>query len=106
MVKASLVSADNIIASKTLINLSELADAICQITDSNIEVIKKSDIIVIAVKPAIVIQVLAEMLKEVPYEELKVKSFISIAAGVPLNIFETILPGISFIRGIMQVVSY
>jgi hypothetical protein len=46
IIKSSLVSPENVIASKTSITDS----AVCLLTTSNIEVAKASDIIVIAVK--------------------------------------------------------
>lgn len=87
---------DNIIASKTNVT----TEGICQITTSNVEVVQKSDIIIIAVKPGVVAKVLNELCSAVP-GDLTGKCFISIAAGVSLSALESSMTGcsnISFIR--------
>lgn len=73
-----MVNVDNIIASKTKIT----STGICSLTTSNVEVVEKSDIIIIAVKPGVIANVLAEINTSFGAEQLKGKCFISIAAGV------------------------
>jgi pyrroline-5-carboxylate reductase len=103
MINASLVTPDQIIASKTSIT----TDGICRLTQSNIEVVLASTIIIIAVKPAVVSTVLKEIsdfqktsdrVEKVKIVNLKAKCFISIAAGVSLDNLESLLIGNSFIR--------
>jgi pyrroline-5-carboxylate reductase len=61
---------------------------------NNIEVIKKSDVVVLAVKPKIVKQVLKEVKNSASRDQL----FISIAAGVQIASLEEELPNARFIR--------
>jgi pyrroline-5-carboxylate reductase len=53
----------------------------CRGTDSNLEVVRSADVLVLAVKPGHTAEVLAEIRSEVQPKHL----FISIAAGVPLK---------------------
>ena len=74
-------------------------DGLCRLTKINTEVVLQSDIIVIAVKPAIVSLVLDEIKASLSPEQLQSKCFISIAAGVSIDSLETKLSsGVSFIR--------
>jgi pyrroline-5-carboxylate reductase len=75
------------------------ADGLCRITNQNAEVVSQSDIIVIAVKPAVVSVVLEEIKASMSAEQLQSKCFISIAAGVSIDALQSKLtPGVSFIR--------
>ena len=90
------MSADNIIASKTNI----ITESVCPLTTSNVEVVKSSDIVIIAVKPAVVGTVLAELSTNFTPDELRSKTFISIAAGISISDLESKLgvTEVSFIR--------
>lgn len=69
-------------------NLQSLADAGVNIHQSNIEAIREADIIILAVKPNIIPQVLIEL-----YEQLRTDQLIiSIAAGITLGKLEAVLP--------------
>jgi pyrroline-5-carboxylate reductase len=92
-----LVNVDNIIASKTKVT----STGICPLTTSNVEVVEKSDIIIIAVKPGVIATVLAEINTSFDAAQLKGKCFISIAAGVSTEDLSSKMPnhsGTSFIR--------
>lgn len=90
------MSADNIIASKSNVT----TEGICRLTTNNVEVVLASDIIIIAVKPAVISTVLAELASKLTPDQLKSKSFISIAAGVSIDDLQLKLgiEGVSFIR--------
>ena len=92
-----MVNVDNIIASKTKVTSTGL----CSLTTSNVEVVEKSDIIIIAVKPGSIATVLAEINTSFGAEKLKGKCFISIAAGVSTEDLSNKMPNhndASFIR--------
>lgn len=89
LVKSGFTKASNIYAANNshMEKLKELQDetgiAICQ---SNIELVHKSDVIVMAVKPQSIKNVTAEI-----RESFGNKLLITIAAGVPIKVFEGIL---------------
>ena len=75
------------------------SDGLCRLTKINTEVVLQSDIIIIAVKPAIVSIVLEEIRTSLSPEQLKSKCFISIAAGVSIDALESkLFTGVSCIR--------
>lgn len=95
IVMSSIVRREDIIASKVTISSEE----ICHLTQNNAEVVLNSEIIVIAVKPALIPKVLGEIKEAVSAEILRTKLFISIAAGVSINDIELLLtPGVRIIR--------
>ena len=53
---------------------------------------QNSDIIIIATKPDAVKNLLTSLAKDIPHEEFSKKSFISIAAGIPLSALQSYLP--------------
>ena len=61
-------------------------------TNDNIEVVRQSDIIIIATKPDVVQSVLKDISDKMNPDEFYRKSFISIAAGVPISALESYLP--------------
>lgn len=61
-------------------------------TEDNAEVVRTSDVIIIATKPDIVGIALQEVASKLSAEEFSKKSFISIAAGVPIAVLEGFLP--------------
>ena len=91
LVSASFIETKNIMASDiSLPRLEHLRrNYKIKTTRDNREVVAKSDIIVLAVKP----QVFKKVLKEIQDLASTGKLFISVAAGVPLSVMEEILFG-------------
>ena len=91
LISSSFIEAKNIIASDIILpHLEHLRqDYKIKTTKDNREVVAKSDIVVIAVKP----QVAHKVLNEVHDLASDGKLFISIVAGVPIHIMEEILFG-------------
>lgn len=91
LINSSFIEAKKIIASD--ISQSRLdhlnREYKVKITSNNREVVKKSDIIIVSVKPQVIKKVLSEV-HDLAHEK---KLFISVAAGVPINIMEEILFG-------------
>ena len=89
LISASFIEAKNIIASDIALRRLEYLrqDYKIKITQDNREVVAKSDIVVIAVKP----QVTHTVLNEIHDLASDGKLFISVAAGVPIYILEEIL---------------
>jgi pyrroline-5-carboxylate reductase len=83
LVAARFTAADAILASDPLPASREAFSrtAGCRATESNLEVVRFSDVLVLAVKPGHAAEVLAEIRAEVQPKHL----FISIAAGVPMK---------------------
>lgn len=76
-----------------------ISEGVCYLTQSNAEVVLNSDVIIIAVKPALIPKVMGEIMGAVSSEILKTKLFISIAAGVAISDIELLLtPGVRIIR--------
>ena len=94
IISSSLVTSDKIIASKSKIT----DDGLCHLTTNNVEVVLASDIVILAVKPAVIGIVLAELASKLTNDQLRSKLFISIAAGVSLETLEEKIQGVSFIR--------
>ena len=65
----------------------------CYITQSNVEVYKRSDVVILAVKPFLINTVLEEI-----GGASSNKSFISVAAGFPISAIETVAPNARVIR--------
>ena len=86
---AKLVSSDRIYASDADISKLNLLQKTCKISTckDNCETVLNSDIIIIAVKP----QIVPAVLKEIK-NSIKDQLIISIAAGVPIETYETALP--------------
>ena len=96
LIDAGLSSADRITASDAV---ADRLEYICSevgvaTTSSNSEVVKKSEIIILAVKPNIVPDVLEDILSHIGDGHLVV----SIAAGVPLSRLQDGLPGSRIVR--------
>lgn len=91
IIKASLVAPSGIIASDTKVPTEgPLVTSGISLTTSNIDVVKASQIILIAVKPDVVGTILSEIVnsKALSDAELEGKCFISIAAGIPISAIE------------------
>ncbi|CAM1291213.1 Uncharacterised protein g67 [Pycnogonum litorale] len=90
-IRAGIIQPDKIIASSppsdSLI-VDEIGKLGCQTTHDNIEVVNRSDIVIIAVKPPIVPKVLAEVAPMVQSKHL----IVSIALGIPIRNLEQMLP--------------
>jgi pyrroline-5-carboxylate reductase len=89
LVAAGFTGADAILASDPLaVGRDSFAKASgCRSTASNLEVVRGADVLVLAVKPSHVAEVLAEISSDVQSRHL----LISIAAGVPLRTFAAAL---------------
>ncbi len=89
LVAAGFTAADSILASDPLaVGRDSFAKASgCRSTASNLEVVRGADVLVLAVKPGHVAEVLAEISSDVQSRHL----LISIAAGVPLRTFAAAL---------------
>jgi pyrroline-5-carboxylate reductase len=89
LVAAGFTAADAILASDPLaVGRDSFAKASgCRSTASNLEVVRGADVLVLAVKPGHVAEVLAEISSDVQSRHL----LISIAAGVPLRTFAAAL---------------
>ncbi|XP_064652785.1 pyrroline-5-carboxylate reductase 2-like isoform X2 [Lineus longissimus] len=87
--RAGLIRPENIIASDVFDGtLNKIAENGIKTTKKNREVVEKSDLICIAVKPNVVVPVLKEIAPFVTERHL----FMSIAAGVTIETMEKILP--------------
>jgi len=91
LLSASFIEAKNILASDVLTARLDYLhkEYKVKITGSNSEVVEKSDIILLAVKP----QAIEKLLNEVHHLSNDKKLFVSIVAGVPTSIIEGILNG-------------
>lgn len=106
IIRAHLVKPATIVAScSRIVSGGRLSATGVEVTTSNLEVVQRSDIIIIAVKPAVIPIVLKEIFdsKKLTVEELQNKCFISIAAGVSIATLESYFKaagfdGISIIR--------
>lgn len=87
---SGIVKPDNIIASspkQDVVYIEEIGALGCQTTYENSEVVERSDVIILAVKPPIVPKVLAEVSSMVTKQLM-----VSIALGIPLRNLEQMLP--------------
>jgi len=93
---SKFLNPDNIIATKSSTeNLEQISTELkIKIILDNIEAVKSSDVIFVAVKPAQVIPVL----EQIKCLDLSGKTFVSLAAGIKLEELETVLPQVGFIR--------
>jgi pyrroline-5-carboxylate reductase len=106
IIRAHLVKPETIVASCTrIVHDSRLAMTGVGVTTSNLQVVQQSDIIIIAVKPAVIPAVLKEVFdaKQITAEDFQRKCFISIAAGVSIATLESYfqsagVTGVSIIR--------
>ena len=95
IVASSIVRTEDIMASKATI----VSDGVCHLTQSNAEVVLNSEVIIVAVKPALIPKVMGEIIGAISTDILKTKLFISIAAGVSISDVELLLtPGVRIIR--------
>jgi pyrroline-5-carboxylate reductase len=62
------------------------------VTENNTDVLRFADVIVIATKPDIIKPCLTQLVKKFNPKDFESKSFISIAAGVPISSLESYLP--------------
>ncbi|XP_052764131.1 uncharacterized protein LOC128206040 [Mya arenaria] len=89
-ISAGVIKAENIMLSDVnphMLN-SIKKDLGVKITECNREVVTRSDLIVLAVKPNVV----SPILKEVSSDVSKTKLLVSIAAGIPISAIEQLLP--------------
>ena len=73
-------------------SIQKLAALGVRTTSDNNEVFLGSDVIILAVKPNVVSPVLKALTEFHPAKDFETKSFISIAAGIPLSTIESCLP--------------
>jgi len=94
MLRAGTISADRIIASDPYsLSREKLIQKGARSTEDNAEVVRTSDVIIIATKPDVVGIALQELTAGVNADiDFSKKSFISIAAGVPIATLESYLP--------------
>lgn len=88
---AGVVKCENIIASsprQDITYIEEIGALGCQTTYENTEVVEKSDVVILAVKPPIVPKVLAEISPMMTQRQL----MISIALGISVRNLEQMLP--------------
>lgn len=83
-----------IIADANPHRLQEMAEDLGLQTDTNTQVASRADVLLLAVKPQILPQVLAEIQRQVDASKL----VISIAAGIPLSFLAEHLPGARLMR--------
>ncbi|CAG0916906.1 unnamed protein product [Notodromas monacha] len=85
-IKAGVVKPDRVVASApTNRNLAAFKELGCSTTNSNVDVLKMSNIIIIAVKPHMIGSVVEDLRSNVDFGTIKKQTiFISVAAGVPL----------------------
>jgi len=91
MISAGKVQPNNIIASSPKqdnIYLEGIKASGCNVCFNNAEVVEKSDVVIIAVKPPVVPKVLGEVSSVITQKQL----LISIALGIPLRNLEQMLP--------------
>jgi pyrroline-5-carboxylate reductase len=91
LLSASFISAKNIIVSEPSKSKREALqkDYKVKVTADNLELVKKCDVVVLAVKPQILNSVLHDIRSLVDSDKL----IISVAAGVPISIIDGILSG-------------
>src|SRR5213593_408538 len=89
IIQANLVRAANVIASDPIeaARNSFSKETGGRVTQSNIEVVKSASVLIVAVKPDHIAELLAEIKSHLTKDHL----LISIAAGVPLSRFESAL---------------
>mmetsp|Transcript_35511 Transcript_35511/g.36177 ORF Transcript_35511/g.36177 Transcript_35511/m.36177 type:complete len:286 (+) Transcript_35511:25-882(+) len=93
LVKSGRFSPDCILASDRSGACSEKMAALgAKSTRDNVELVKNSDVIIIGTKPDGIPTVLQDIVSKMDVEEFSTKSFISIAAGVPIASIEGYLP--------------
>uniref|UniRef100_T1JNJ4 pyrroline-5-carboxylate reductase n=1 Tax=Strigamia maritima TaxID=126957 RepID=T1JNJ4_STRMM len=91
IISAGKVKASNIIASspkQDLAYIEEIATLGCQTTFNNCEVVEKSDVVIVAVKPPVIPNVMSEVAPVVSQKQL----IISIALGIAIKDLEQMLP--------------
>jgi pyrroline-5-carboxylate reductase len=100
VLKAGLLTPEKVIASDPAGSSREkLAAQGVGSTTNNVDVVRSSDVVIIAVKPDVVSVIVKEIAASMPADELRSKCFISIAAGVTLGAIEGNLPeGVPVIR--------
>jgi len=89
--KKNLFSSENILVSEPVEERRKYLEKSYKIntTESNVEVVKKNELILLAVKP----QVMKKVLEEIaPYINTEKHLILTIAAGIPINFYEKILP--------------
>jgi len=89
--KKKLFSAENILVSEPVEERRKYLEKSYKITTtkSNVEVVKKIEIILLAVKP----QVMKKVLEEIsPHINPEKHLILTIAAGIPINFYEKLLP--------------
>jgi pyrroline-5-carboxylate reductase len=62
------------------------------VTASNLDVVRFADVVILGTKPDVIKPCIANLINDIPADDFRTKSFISIAAGVPLSALESYLP--------------
>lgn len=97
MVKTGYPAANIIAANPSPEKLSALAaDFGIQITQDNIEAVRKADVIVLAVKPQLMADVCQDLINQAP--EIAEKLFVTVAAGLPVSRYEEWLGAVRLVR--------